>query len=332
LLNNCFIPFKTIVPNYWIPPQFPSPFLEKPHSLCKVAVHELQAYLKNPIDWHYDFGLNQPAGSLRIGKMFGVFEAKELGYLAAFSGKLANKNHHQQFVPPVFDSLAENSFLNIGMVELNDLNQQIKRLEKAPNWLAANQLLQEKEREAKKEILELKKEMKSKRIDRDKQRQRAKKECSMEQLNAMNLQLHKASVRDTKAVKKLNKHWKLQLEKHRAALKKASQEILLLKEQRKKKSNGLQQQLFESYQFLNRAGVSKSLPSIFTNSKPVSGAGECAAPKLLQYAFLHQLKPIALAEFWWGKSPKSANRQHGHFYPPCEEKCRPILGHMLAGL
>ncbi len=334
--NNCFIPFKSDIADYWIPEKFPSPFLEKPHSLCKVAVYELQEYLKNPIDWDYDFGLNQPAGSLRIGKMFGVLVVRnqdnELGYLAAFSGKLANKNHHQKFVPPVFDSLADNSFLNVGMAELNEINQQIKLLEKSPNWLTAKLLLQDKKLKAKQEIAALKQEMKQRKTLRDQQRTVAKKEQSPEQFNLLNIELNRASTRDRQALKKVSKQWKLELDQYIANLEECSQAINLLKEQRKKKSHGLQQQLFESYQFLNHTGNYKSLRAIFQNAKPVSGAGECAAPKLLQYAFSHQFKPIALAEFWWGKSPKSAIRKHGHFYPPCEEKCRPILGYMLEHL
>lgn len=334
--NNCFIPFRSNISDDWVPEKFPSPFLESPTPLCQVAAEELQGYLKNPNDWQYDFGLNQPKGSLRIGKMFGVLvvqnQAKELGYLAAFSGKLANKNHYQKFVPPVFDSLAENSFLNIGMAELKAINEQIKQLEKSPNWVAANLVLANKKRQAKKEIAELKLELKRREINRANRRQTAKKEGRADELEALNLSLTRASISDQKMIKKLNKQWKIQLARYKANLKAQSQEIDLLKAQRKNKSNGLQQQLFAAYQFLNQAGEPKSLSAIFQDAKLVSGAGECAAPKLLQYAFLHQFKPIALAEFWWGKSPKSAIRKHGQFYPPCEEKCRPILGYMLADL
>ncbi len=334
--NNCFIRFQSNLPKDRLPEKFPSPFLEDPHPLCQIAVKELQAYLKKPLDWEYDFGLNQPKGSLRIGKMFGVLvvqnQQKELGYLAAFSGKLANKNHHQKFVPPVFDSLVENSFLNIGMAELNLINKQIKILEKSPNWLAANQKLKEKTVQAKAEIVRLKLEMKERKIHRDNQRQVAKKEGSEAAFNLLNNQLDKESTRDRKAIKRLNKQWKLEIAEYKAALKGVSQEIEQLKQQRKKKSNSLQQQLFKSYQFLNHKGETKGLTAIFQDAKPVSGAGECAAPKLLQYAFLHQFKPIALSEFWWGKSPKSAIRKHGQFYQPCEEKCRPILGYMLKDL
>ena len=65
---------------------------------------------------------------------------------------------------------------------------------------------------------------------------------------------------------------------------------------------------------------------------PPAGAGECAAPKLLQQAYLHGWKPIAMAEFWWGNSPKAEIRHHGYYYPACKGKCEPILQHMLQGL
>ena len=336
MLNNCFIRFKSDIPDHWVPEKFPSPFLEKANPLCEIAVKELQEYLKNPIDWTYDFGLNQPAGSLRIGKMFGVLvvenQAKELGYLAAFSGKLANKNHHQNFVPPVFDSLTENSFLNVGMAELNSINHQIKLIENAPKWLEYNSLLKEKMNQSEKEIEKLQLELKEKKNNRNVRRNAAKERFSLEKLSLLNNQLDKESSLDRKTLKKLKKYWKLELDKCKSNLEEFYQEIQLLKERRKKKSNSLQRQLFEAYQFLNHTGKSKSLTAIFQDRKRVSGAGECAAPKLLQYAFMHQFRPIALSEFWWGKSPKSAIRQHGHFYPPCEEKCRPILGYMLEGL
>jgi tRNA pseudouridine32 synthase/23S rRNA pseudouridine746 synthase len=109
-------------------------------------------------------------------------------------------------------------------------------------------------------------------------------------------------------------------------------EIEALKEERKTKSSLLQQQLFESYNFLNKDGVVKNVCAIFEttpNKIPPSGAGECAAPKLLHYAFAHGMQPLAIAEFWWGKSSNSGDKQHGQFYPACTDKCKPILEYML---
>lgn len=104
---------------------------------------------------------------------------------------------------------------------------------------------------------------------------------------------------------------------------------------RKNKSVALQQNIFDEYHFLNKNKQSKSLRAIFSdfkNDKNPAGAGECSAPKLFQYAFKYNLTPIALAEFWWGKPPKSGLKIHGKFYPPCTDKCQPILGYMLDGL
>lgn len=110
------------------------------------------------------------------------------------------------------------------------------------------------------------------------------------------------------------------------------QEVLSLKNKRKDRSTELQQQLFDAYHFLNKSKKLKSLCAIFEDfdgKKPAAGAGECAAPKLLQYAYSNNMKPLAIAEFWWGKPNKAHDRKHRNFYPACRDKCRPILSYML---
>lgn len=109
-------------------------------------------------------------------------------------------------------------------------------------------------------------------------------------------------------------------------------EIEKLKEVRKLKSIAIQEQLFENYLFSNLSGLSKTITDIFlqfNQKSPPSAAGECAAPKLLQYAFEHKLKPLSIAEFWWGNPHKYQDKQHGLFYPACRDKCRPVLEYML---
>ncbi len=121
----------------------------------------------------------------------------------------------------------------------------------------------------------------------------------------------------------------------------------------KEESRRLQRLLFANYNFLNGKGESKNLLELFANEKPIvpaeewfkklpitnhqspmppSGAGECCAPKLLQYALTHGLKPLALAEFWVGAPSKTEIRQEGAFYAPCSGRCVPILKHMLQGV
>ena len=105
-----------------------------------------------------------------------------------------------------------------------------------------------------------------------------------------------------------------------------------MRHERKQRSIALQTWLFEQFIIQNARGERKNLIEIFQEKEqhlPPGGAGECAAPKLLQYAFLNKLQPVAMAEFWWGNSPKNEERIHGHFYPACEQKCRPILNFML---
>jgi tRNA pseudouridine32 synthase / 23S rRNA pseudouridine746 synthase len=109
-------------------------------------------------------------------------------------------------------------------------------------------------------------------------------------------------------------------------------EINELKETRKQKSVALQRQLFENYHFLNLLGEQKNILEIFKTSShgnPPAASGECAAPKLLQYAIEHKLKPIAIAEFWWGSATENKDKKHINYYPACKNRCRPILEYIL---
>lgn len=247
-----FTSFTSPVSHLTIPEELVLANDGEPHALCRLAAEELQAHLKTQQEWSHNFGLGDHESGTVIGKMFGVLVVmtsdQRLGYLAAFSGKLAGGNHHAKFVPPVFDSLTENSFLNLGMQKLTRINDEIKQL------------------------------------------------ASME-------------------------------------LEESLGQLTFLRAERKTHSVHLQRQLFDHYHFCNASGEERSLNEIFRNAlrkNPPSGAGECAAPKLLQYAFKNQMKPLALAEFWWGQSPKSSAWKHGHYYPTCIEKCGPILAHMLS--
>ena len=136
-------------------------------------------------------------------------------------------------------------------------------------------------------------------------------------------------------LKRMEKIWKEKIASLQAEADTFITKIETMKIERKKRSATLQRKLFEQFQILNAHGETKDLCRIFAQTIqkfPPAGAGECAAPKLLQYAYKHQLKPIAMAEFWWGDSPKAEIRHHGYYYPACKGKCGPILGHMLQGL
>jgi tRNA pseudouridine32 synthase/23S rRNA pseudouridine746 synthase len=248
--DQVFTLFEEPLDTYHIPEQLTSPYDCKPHPLSLLAVKKLQSHLTTQGDWYHNFGFCDNEQEKVIGKMFGVLvvrtQQNELGYISAFSGKLAGSNHHDKFVPPIFDGLSEGGFLNRGMRELAGMN------------------------------------------------------VEMDVLKGLRPERH--------------------------------EEINFLQAKRRAYSVLLQNKIFDQYHFLNQDGHTKSLLAIFEKNdrRPPAGAGECAAPKMLQYAFAHRMKPLAMAEFWWGLSPKSDYWKHGHFYPSCLEKCAPILAHMLS--
>lgn len=108
-----------------------------------------------------------------------------------------------------------------------------------------------------------------------------------------------------------------------------------LRLERKQRSQALQRWLFGNFVMLNAKGESRNLLDIFEDTPmgfPPSGAGECCAPKLLQYAYQNGYRPVCMAEFWWGDSPKTEIRHHLQFYPSCRGRCLPILTFMMQGL
>ena len=334
---DCFIPFVTNTEGYALPELFTFPFYYEPHLLSLLAAKELQTYIKNQTEWTHNFGFEQRENA--IGKMFGVLVVRnnqgKMGYLAAFSGKLAGGNHHSRFVPPVFDILEEDGFFRIGEVEINEVTLQIEQLEKSEQLALLRIELQAATAQSLVEIEAFRVKVKAAKTQRDTQRIEGKTTLSDADFIELQAVLSKESVYNCFLQKDLARSWKRRFEAIQAEIDVFLSEINDLKEKRKTMSAQLQQQIFDKYTFLNQAGERKNLTDIFPISGdivPPAGAGECAAPKLMQYAFLHQMTPIALAEFWWGQSPNSEIRQHGNFYPACKSKCEPILGHMLEGM
>jgi tRNA pseudouridine32 synthase/23S rRNA pseudouridine746 synthase len=257
-------------------------------------------------------------------------EHGELGYLAAYSGKLANSNDHTFFVPPIFDMLTTNSFFRIEEEMLNEYTLKIEALENTEELKRAKKELERAKNAGEQEISELKQEIKRNKKIRKEQRDSAR-EDDLELIE----RLRKQSIQEQYFLKDKTVFWKNEIAQKQAHLEVFLKEIVDLKEERKSKSGQLQQRLFEKYHFLNAREEEASLATIFSTSeeiKPPAGAGECAAPKLLQFAYEHKLEPLALAEFWWGQSPQSEIRKHKNYYPACRGKCEPILGHMLVGL
>ena len=340
--DPCFTYFTSPIENHSLPERFTFPFYYQPHPLCMIAAKQLQNHLATHDQWQHNFGLSADPNNI-IGKMFGVLLVKnaqgELGFLSAFSGKLAEQNHIQGFVPPVFDLLAQDSFFLADKVAINNLNKEIKELENTPKFLVLTQQLITLEAEHAQQLSALRSELVENRKIRKKQRQALQSISDKHQdkvITDKGLQeLAQQSVFDKWRLKELSEHSQQSIWQRQVKVNEFTDQIEECKLQRKTLSAGLQNRIFSQYQFLNKKREPKSLLDIFADTAlktPPAGAGECAAPKLLQYAFKHQLTPLAMAEFWWGASPKSEVKKHQQYYPACTGKCQPILNHMLAGM
>jgi tRNA pseudouridine32 synthase/23S rRNA pseudouridine746 synthase len=339
LKSSYFQLFQASVQGITLPEKFAYPMHYNPHEIALVASRELQVYLQTQTSWEHDFGMELGNDGEIIGKMFGVLVVKntqgELGYLCAVSGKLAGQNLHEKFVPPVFDILPEDGFFRKGEAVITEINQRVIALENSPDFVAALSQLSDSSRQAQTELSALKRRNQQRKEARDEKRKALETPALEDEQNELLLMLGNESIADHYELKLLKKHWKERLTELENSVASFRIDIDKLKEERKQRSAALQNEIFDQFYFVNRALEKRSVGDIFKDTlegRPIAGAGECAAPKLFQYAFLNRLEPIALAEFWWGQSPKTEVRIHGHYYPACRGKCEPILGHMLQGM
>ena len=316
--------FTTSITDIPLPERFIYPFCYTPHPLCILAAKEVQSYLTRQTAWKDE---------LRQGKMFGVLivqtEHGETGYLAAFSGILAGKNLHPFFVPPVYDLLQPQGFFKIEEENISSINRNIRQLENDKAYAALSAELARTIQSAENILATAKAQLKEAKTAREQRRKEKELNAQEEAELIRESQFPKAEY------KRLERSWKARITTLQTQTEDWERRISALKSERKTRSAALQQKLFEQFGMLNYRGEVKNLCEIFgqtVHKTPPAGAGECAAPKLLQQAYLHGWKPIAMAEFWWGDSPKTEIRHHGHYYPACKGKCEPILQHMLQGL
>ena len=317
-----FHPLKTTLPK---PAKFTDPFHYEPHPLCLLAAREVQSHIEG------DSRLRADADH---DKMFGVLvvtdEDGRLGYLAAFSGLLAGTNNHEFFVPPVFDATRPDGYFKTHEAEITDVNRRIAGLLDSESYLKAVAERDACRRANADEEAAYRLAMAEAKARRDARRQ-SPQPVTPEEEAAMvrESQFQKAELR------RIRQRAAERLTEAAEAADGIEAEVKALKEQRKGMSDDLQRWLFSQYSMLNARGESRSLVSIFAETPqrvPPAGAGDCCAPKLLQHAYKNRLRPVCMAEFWWGRSPEGEVRHHLHFYPACRGKCLPILGHMLQGL
>jgi len=328
--------FKTAISGITLPEKFTFPFYYEPHLLAKIATTEVQSYLENQTDFEHNFGLDINNNALAIGKMFGVLVVKnkqdKIGYLTAFSGKLADKSLPEKFVPPVFNMRTSGSFYIKGELEIDVMNAQLGVLKKDKKYLELKKIITENTAIIQTDLSFQRNRMKRAKSDRKSQKKKAITLLNDLEFEELTKKLTQESYNNQFFIKELQEYYQAKIEKINLEFKVFEDKIIALKRERKEKSNYLQQTLFSKYAFLNQQKELKSLLTIFNNPaiKPPAGSGECAAPKLLQYAFANNLTPITMAEFWWGSAPNATVRHHKNYYPACQGRCKPILTHMLA--
>ena len=305
------------------PKRMNNPFDYEPHPLCIKACRELQAYLAKREDWQEEISRGKMFGVLIVERNESGQDTPQLGYLAAYSGQIGGRSDWEDFVPAVFDYLQPNGFFKIRETIISNMNLAIKEMEVCEKKV--QQLIQPLEGLRKSEIDKLQKNLKEAKAKRDAIRQRGNLTSEEEAELIRESQHMKAEFRRKK--RKIEEKTETEL-----IYEKIQEEIRKVKLSRKQRSDNLQRWLFSQFNMLNDKGKCKNLIDIFQDTAaktPPAGSGECCEPKLLQYAYSLGYKPLQMAMFWWGESPKEEIRHHLHFYPACNGKCKPILQWML---
>ena len=308
------------------PRQFTYPFCYDVDPLAEAASLELQRYIADADLMSTEKG---------CGKMFGVLVveyedeegASQRGFLAAYSGLLGGRNDWPYFVPPVFDAQQPDGHFKRTEREISAINREIAAIEHDPEYLQSVAQHEQTKKRLQAEVDAFKAEVDAAKVRRDARRKSGEPLSEEEQAQM---------IRESQFMKAELRRRRKAMEQAESTLNTQHSTFLKsLQRKRKQMSDELQRWLFSAYRMLNAKGEERDLIDIFreyTHAMPPAGAGDCCAPKLLQYAYLHHLRPVCMAEFWWGESPASEIRHHLHYYPACRSKCLPILTHMLKGL
>jgi tRNA pseudouridine32 synthase / 23S rRNA pseudouridine746 synthase len=265
----------------------------------------------------------------REGKMYGVLVVEtstgEYCSISAFSGLLNGEAVVAGWVPPIpgrdrvaIDEAATLKDLDRMKQELIDLDRSTER---AQYQSLATEFADRLEK--------LSIEHRQRRVFRQQQRERSESTLTDRELAAALEKLAQESRQDGRERRQLKQERDKILQPFQAILDQAEDRIRDLRQQRKTRSRQLQVQMHDAYRLMNFLGTSSSLRELMPAGIP-TGTGDCCAPKLLHYAATHQLKPISMAEFWWGEAGQ--NKRQGEFYGACQDRCQPLMGFMLAGL
>lgn len=270
---------------------------------------------------------------LQEGKMLGVLVAEdatgERHLFYAFSGQLGKSGfHHPAFVGPVFDYLQPDGYFKSAEADITRQNTSILRFEKE-HLATVRKEYNVAEEKLSKVLSDRKEEYRISKSQREAIRNRELPGEEERKSMIRQSQFEKAELR------RLKKRLAEELQPFASRLQEATRRLDDMKRCRRHDSEKLQRWLFSNFHLLNARGESRSLMDIFAVTPlkvPPSGAGECCAPKLLQAAYQQGLRPVAMAEYWYGKPKRGEVRIAGNHYPACRGKCLPILAWMLQGL
>lgn len=328
-----FHPLKNIK-DVKVPEKIQFPYFYFPHEIAVIAANDLKDSIPT-IFPNNTFGINDGSS---VGKMFGVLvvqnEKGEIGYLRAFSGRLNETTNIDGFVTPICDMLDKGSYYREREDVITKINSEVEELLSSKRLAELRSLKIDKQIKGKEEIAQLMADNKRAKAQRKTRREEANNLMENER-DILLEEMNKESMARSFLLQNLRNAFKLDVEKVQQKISSIEEEIEQLKTKRAQLSKKLQNWIFEQYRILNYNGESKDLLEIFKDTAvgyPISGSGDCAAPRLFQYAFLNRMKPIALAEFWYGVSPDGVIRKHGKYYTACRGKCEPILSFMLKGL
>ncbi len=303
------------------------PFRYAPHSSVKEAARLVMQRLDE------DESLSSACSE---GKMLGVMVVREhsedsarqsLGYLAAFSGNVGGRSMIEGFVPPIYDLMDPDGEFKIREAEITEINKTIQDISSSDELASLKVELAEAERDRDTAIEAARATMAQSKARREKIRQDSSDASVLSDL-VKESQFEKAEF------KRLKSAWEEKISSIRNRLADIVRKVDELKSRRASMSEELQDWIFRQYIVHNSLGCHSSISEIFSGIGlvPPGGTGECAAPKLLEYAYRNGLEPLAMGEFWYGQSPLTAVRTHGHFYPSCTSKCGPLLEYMLKGI
>lgn len=308
-----------ITPGTALPARMNNPLDYEPHPLCVTACKELQTHLQGKKEWREE---------IDKGKMFGVLIVEkdgQLAYLAAYSGQIGGRSDWPGFVPAVYDYLQPQGYFKTHEAEITNVNRAVERMKQDVRMTQAQEQIRLLQESRLKTISSFQQQMKTAKAQRDARRMEGNLTDEEEQKLIKESQYMKAELRRLKKALAAKTTLEEEVEAYQ-------EDLVRLKQLRKQLSDALQQWLFMQFRMLDPRGETKTLIDIFADTSakfPPAGSGECCEPKLLQYAYLHHLRPVQMAMFWWGESPKDEIRHHLHYYPACNGKCKPILKWML---